>query len=441
LPSPIAKAIRLYLVLLVAMTAFEWGFAYCQAHLFHASYPRTTPLFNPAERFSDWTNFTERVAHYGEPGMMTRKDLGLPYPYPLPTIYLYLVFVRLFPDSTHAYIVFTVSAFVLITLLFSLYLTLRLRARLLVHMAVWATLICGSPAMFLLDRGNIEVFLWLFVLFGLVTYVRRWHTLAAVLFALAACMKIYPALFFLLFLPRRQFKPFFLGIAAAGLFTVATLAAIGPTIASAWHAMSASAEALRELQIETVADNGLRFDHSFLALYKQAAFEFLMDTHRASYRYPPVFSRATTVYSVIAPLAFLAVYLFRLRRMPLLNQFIALTLCSILLPYVSYEYTLVHVYLVFAVFLLFVLQDVCGHDLASTSIGNAATLNPSQVRSLMICFAITFAPLARIAREQYQGQIKCLALLAMLLVALQSPMPSTLFGDRRPLVASTPPTL
>ena len=48
----------------------------------------------------------------------------------------------------------------------------------------------------------------------------------------------------------------------------------------------------------------------------------------------------------------------------------------------------------------------------------------------MACFAVVFAPLAFLANHLYGGQIKCIALIALLAIALRTPMPSTLFGDR-----------
>ena len=332
----LAQPLMLYLLILLACSIIEWGFAGINAHFLHTHYPRTSPLFNPQARFSDWTNFLTRAAHTGEPGMQTRSDLGLPYPYPLPSIYLFVLFLRFFADPTRAYIIFTICAFTVVTGCFSLYLR-KIHATRLTQSAVWLTLLVGSPAAFLLDRGNIEVFLWLFVLGGLVCFVRNWKYAAAVCFALAACMKIYPALYFLLFLPRRQFKPLALGIFTTAAFSLMALAAVGPTIPSAIRDMSGSAKYLRDIQVTAPDEGDLRFDHSLLAEYKQAVYAVLKALHRAYTDHLPDFSRSTNIYSVLAPLTFVFVYMGRLRQMPLLNQFAALTIFSVLLPYVSYE--------------------------------------------------------------------------------------------------------
>jgi hypothetical protein len=414
-------ALRLYILLLTVIFVIEWGSAGYHARVLHSAYPYTTPLFYPDARYSDWSNFLLRVSHFGEPEMQVRPDLGLPYPYPLPSMFLFLLFIRLFHAPQTAYVFFTLAAFISVTLAFWSYLYRGLGAGRLVLFAVWITLLFGSPAMFLLDRGNIEVFLWLFVVAGLVSFVRDWKYTAAFFFALAACMKIYPALYFLLFLPRRQYKAAALGCVLTAGFSVAALAVVGPTVAQALHNMSAATAVLRDLQIIALWEPGLRFDHSLLALFKQSYYVALVPSHPGFRIVPPTFERAVRVYSVLAALGFAAIYLLRLRRMPLLNQFMAFTIFSVLLPYVSYEYTLVHIYLVFAVLLIFLLQD-----------GNALphVFSPAKLNVTMICFAILFAPLAYLAHEMCQGQVKAIALVALLGVALGRGMPSTLFRDR-----------
>ena len=59
------------------------------------------------------------------------------------------------------------------------------------------------------------------------------------------------------------------------------------------------------------------------------------------------------VYSLLIPLGAVLLYWFRLRHMPILNQFMAYMILCVLLPYVSGDYTLVHVYLVWGAFCCF----------------------------------------------------------------------------------------
>jgi hypothetical protein len=421
MPLRVNRAFALYVVLFLVICAIEWGSAAYHTFILHSSYPYTTAFFAPVNRFGDWTDFLARVSHYGEPGMQLRNDVGHPYPYPLPSIYIFLFFIRCFHNPITSYVHATVFIFLSATLLFLFHLYKHTRANRLVLFVVWITFLFGSPAQFLLDRGNIEVFLWLFVLLGLVCYVRNWKYAAAFFFALAACMKIYPALYFLLFLPRRQYKAAAVGVLLTAGFSLAALAAVGPTVPQAFHDMSGAALWLRKNQIVALAEGILRWDHSLLAVWKQAWSGMHWMRHPGDAQYAPTFERSVAIYSVLAPLAFIATYVLRLRRMPILNQFMALTIFSVILPYVSYEYTLVHIYLVLAAFIVFLVQD---QD-ATTN----ALLGP-RLYVVMACFAIVCAPLAFLAFEFYQGQIKAIVLLVLLTIVLCTPMPSTLFRDR-----------
>lgn len=420
--SSTQRALRIYVIFLIAIFATEWSYAGYHNFILHTPYPTTTPLFDPDGRLSDWTNFLPRISHYGEPGMQLRTDLGLPYPYPLPSLYIFLFFLRVFHNPITAYVHVTVLIFTVATLLFWTYLYRRTSATRLVLFSVWITFLLGSPAQFLLDRGNIEVFIWLFVLAGLVSFVREWKYLAAFFFALAACMKIYPAIFFLLFLARRQYKAAVLGIALTVGFSVAALAAVGPTIPQAFHNLAPAALALRNAQVIALWRPILRWDHSLLALWKQAYYILRLPAHPGFIKFPPTFERALRVYSILAPLVFAAIYVLRIRRLPILNQFMALSIFSVILPYVSYDYTLVHIYLVFAAFILFLVQDA---DAALVA------LRGWKLTTVLVCFAIIFSPLAWLAFEFYQGQVKAIALVVLLIMVLLTPMPSTLFRDRR----------
>lgn len=433
-PPVVTRALQIYMALLVGIFVIEWGAVAYHAFVLHAGYPTNTVFLEPVARFTDWTLVAPRVSHYGEPGMLTRADLGLHFPYPLPSLYFYLLFIRLFPHPTLAFLLFALSTFVTVTLTFWVYLYRRTRASNLALSAVWITLLLGFPAQFMLDRANIEVSLWLLIAAGLTSFVQRRNYLAAFFFAVAACMKLYPAIFFLLFIPRRQYKAASLGACLTAIFTLAAFAATGPSIPAAFHDMSGGAEYFHVL-IMTAHYGILRFDHSVFGLEKQILFRWLLHTNPALWNSPVLTPKSLRVYSILAPLVFAAIYLFRLRRLPLLNQFCTLTLCALTLPYVSNDYTLIHLYLVFAVLLTYFIKEADSIDFGFWKL---------RLPFAMACFAIIFAPLAMLAGHLYMGQIRCLLLLALLGWFLKYPMPSSLFHDRQylqsePHLQSEPP--
>ncbi len=427
LPShEVRWVLKLFLYTLAACFLIEWSVA-CFARLNHLPYPYTTPLFDPAGRLSDWYDLLPRAKHFGEAHLMRRQDLGLAFQYPLPSFYPFVLFARLFRRPTLAYVIFSVLVWTGAATLFSLALRRRGYDGIF-QLTVWATLLLGFPAAFLIDRGNVEIFLLLGVLLGLLAFIKRRPYLAATLFAIPACMKIYPALFLLMLVARRQYKAFALGVAVAAMLSVGALANIGPSIPAALDDMAANARTLRDLQIVAVSKPLLLWDHSLFSLEKRVVFSYEKHKHGIAYASHLTFERSGRFYSLLAPLAFLALYFLRLRRMPLFNQLAAFTLCAVLLPYISYEYTLVYLYLVWACLLFILAQDVSSGRLS---------LEPGRLRKLVLCFALALVPMSALTLERYDGQVRSLILLALLFAVLTTPIPSTLFGDlhERPGVA------
>jgi hypothetical protein len=126
---------------------------------------------------------------------------------------------------------------------------------------------------------------------------------------------------------------------------------------------------------------------------------------------------AALPYSLLVISGFAALYWFRIRELPLLNQTIALIVVAVTLPYWSAEYTLNHVYFAWALFLLFLARDVTS--------GRESIPWPA-ARVMLASFALVFAvaPFGR-----YAGQLKAFGLMVLLLVALKVPMRSSLLEE------------
>ncbi len=97
------------------------------------------------------------------------------------------------------------------------------------------------------------------------------------------------------------------------------------------------------------------------------------------------------------------------------------------MPYVSGDYTLVHVYIAWAAFLLFLLDDVAT---------GRVRIPANAIRRILFSCAVIFVPLSYIAitgstnRSFALGpQVKTIFLILILLTVCRVPMPSSLFGD------------
>ncbi len=425
----------MYVIALVAFTAFAWCVAGVRGHILHEPYPRNTVFFLPEVRFSDFTDLSERVFHMSEPHVLSRTDIKAihpfvgPYPYPAPSFYVFVFFVRLFPlHSLRAYLIFTVLSFLFATCFFSLRVS-RSTHRKLPQVAIWSTLLLGFPLQFLIDRGNIEGVIWLLILMGLVAFTRNRMVISAIVWGLAASMKVFPGLLFVLILARRKFGTFAVGIAATVAFSLLALAGIGPTVHQAARESSRSAAFLKNSYI--IPDDTAGFDHALFQAVKHVIYiAEAFDKHRTA---PLIISTlpanriALRIYNIVIPLGALLLYWFRLRHLPLLNQFIAYVVLCVSLPYVSGDYTLVHMYIAWAAFLLFLVDDVAT---------GRVRIPAKVIHALLLSCVVLFVPLSylEIAYDanlhfRFGAQVKTIFLLIILLTVLRFPMPSSLFDD------------
>jgi hypothetical protein len=178
------------------------------------------------------------------------------------------------------------------------------------------------------------------------------------------------------------------------------------------------------------------FDHSLFQAAKQVIYvgawsssnkQVVPDTLATN-------KKALRLYNLIIPLAAIFLYWFRLRCLPLLNQFMAYIILLVLLPYVSGDYTLVHVYIAWAAFLLFLLSDVAT---------GKVKIPARSIHVILFSCAVVFAPLSylEITRSPNPtfacgAQVKTVFLIVILLTVLRVPMPSSLFGDLKLIAGS-----
>lgn len=431
--ADVYKALQIYVVTFLVLTAFAWCLAGIRGSILHEPYPRNTVFFRPDDRFKDFLNLSLRVPHWHEPHVLSRTDIRpdypFPYSYPAPTFYVFVFFVRLFPlHPLRAFLIFVFLSFLLATCFFSLRVK-RATPKKLPQIAIWSTFLLGFPLQFLIDRGNIEAVIWLLILLGVVAFARNRMLLSAILWSLAASMKIFPGLLFVLFLARRKVGTFVVAIAATAAFSLLALAGIGPTIRQAAADSSKIAPFVMNNYIIQHDNSG--FDHSLFqtikhGIYAAEAFQ-KHPTAPLIVRTQPANRIALRVYNIVIPLAALLLYWFRLRRLPLLNQFISYIVLCVLLPYVSGEYTLVHIYTAWAAFLLFLLDDVAT---------GRVRIPARAIHVMLFSCAVIFVPLSYLVitgsanRTFASGpQVKTIFLSLILLIVCRVPMPSSLFGD------------
>lgn len=419
IPFAPKRALKWFIALVLALTLLAATVVFIQGSILNAPYPRNTVIFDPDERFSDFTDIAERLEHFGESDMLSRTDIDSRFPYPPPGVYAYLLFMRLFGDPIVGYTAVVLLAIAISAVMFYRKLT-KLGSGTLLTAALIATVVFTSyPFAFLLDRGNLEGVLWILILAGVWAYARNKPLAAAVLLGLAASFKIFPALLFTLFLARRDYRNFVVAIASAVLFFCLALAGFGSNFQQTLHDFSVNAVFLRTEYIIKLRPAESGFDHSLFSLVKQVLAVWLPNSSSVA----AVADKLTTPYAALVLTSVFLLYFFRMRRLPILNQFMAYIVLSVLLPYVSNDYTLVHLYIAWGAFIIFLVANAGRHG---------ATLSTVTTALILSSFAILFTPQTYFivgANHGFGGLFKTAALLVLLFAVLREPMPSSLFND------------
>ncbi|WP_432634256.1 glycosyltransferase family 87 protein [Candidatus Avelusimicrobium sp.] len=195
--------------------------------------------------------------------------------------------------------------------------------------------LCSFPLLFALDRANTEIILFAVCAAFLLCYRAKRFWWAALLLALAINMKLYPAVFLVLFMADKRSK----ALAGTVLFS-GVLLAVGKLSGFGFDSSGFAGFNLWHQLMPL----GLQFSHSFFNLICLPVF-LLTQVQGSPESWEALlwFSRQTMPYYAVFALGFFAFAsaytLFinhRLARAALL-----LTLGEVFLPFVSYDYTLI----------------------------------------------------------------------------------------------------
>jgi hypothetical protein len=423
--SHVRLALWVYALLVVLVTAASWAI-YKHNTAFYLR-----PLFTAEDQFRDLTNYIDKTAHLYHGS----AALGSGYPiygYPGPTgAYVDKFLIYTFPGHAVRFYL------VLLTICISCFAVVAWRAaragRAVMHSAAAAivvTAVLGYPLWFCADRGNIEGVVWALAAAGLCFLLRGRYRAAAVLIGLSVSIKPFTILFLFLLVGRRKYKEAALGLVTVVVLVIASLTAMGPTPWKVYQDLKPGASLYLDCYIMDLRPpEEMRFNHSLLDGMKSAALTVEMGgihRHKAiaeieRLRAEPggwhVVHPLVRVYPFVA-IAGIGLLFAVFYRMPLLNQLTALAVAVTLFPPVAGDYTLLHLYVPFGALLVFLTREV---------VPGKAAFPYSSMLALAVIYALLFSPLTFLMI--YAGDAKLLLLLALLVVAARSPMPSAYFGD------------
>ena len=260
------------------------------------------------------------------------------------------------------------------------------------------TLLCCYPIWFELKQANIEIVTWILISSGIALFVSGRSYGAAICFCLAGSMKVYPLIFLGLLLERKQGRQILAGLATFGLVTLVSTWLLCPDFTYSWRRVQTGVDLFREqymlrYRYETA------MDHSLFATAK-------------SFWHPlpaaPTLAPVLTAYVALSAMAGIVLWFTRIRRQPVFNQILALTIASILLPPTSFVYTLQHLLAPLALFTLLLV------DAARLGI------RLPQSKAYLTGFLLLLAPIPEFINRgaRLDGRMKSLLLLFLFVLSL-----------------------
>ncbi len=372
-----------------------------------------------SDRFGDFWHYRALLDLLHRPEFFAARDR---FAYPAPCALLYQ---WMYHFSSRPHVAFDVMLWAIESMsAWLLYRALQRRGMGVLHAASLVLLLAVTsyPWHFLYDRGNIELFVYVFVAGGVWAWLTGHEALAAVLWGVAGSLKIYPILLLAIFARRHHWRCLLLGSATSAGVLVFSFWYVGPTIATAALGTVGGILGFVGHYGGHVRLAELTFDHSILGGMKELSTLPALSTRDRTSLISHLYEGAIVVFGPFA-------YLWWRKRAPALNQLCLLLLVLMLFPPVSYDYTLIYAYLVLGILLC------CGLDAQQRSevFRGAKTYG---VAFAIICTAETWISFSGL---RVNGLLKCIALLAVALNVLRFPL--RLKGPRDKLAWDGGPTL
>jgi hypothetical protein len=402
------RPIRVYFFATLILMSIALAFYFSG---FEERYPEmvTGLAIDPAEEGTDLTIFDRYMHRVDGALVLLGKGTDEQFNYGPLSAPVITFFLTAFPDPVWALTVFGGTSALIAALLVGW----EIRENKWAVAALVLAVVTSYPFLFLFERGNIEGVSWAPTGAGLYCLLRKRYLAAALLIGMAADLKPYPGLFLLLLLPLKKFREFAAGVAVTLAIAVASLAYMGPDI---WSALKKLMEGFHLAQVRYATFYRpweIFNDHSLFGLYKQLLRLGMGWPDSSALTEPLV--RAYPYYALLAG-AILAGSVYKLCKLPILNQIFGLTILTVLIPPYNYDYTLIALYIPWAILLVALSRKGC-------------SFSGSAVCAIMLACAVVFTSQYYLlfGTEEnpigFGGQIKCVALAAILLVSVCVPLP------------------
>ena len=384
--------LRRFLLVACCATGVAWLIALA-GELLRWGYPYNWPLYQN-DYFYDFSVYFELFRRLHQTAFFTEPLF--PFMYLPPAVVLYrgfYLFGLKFGFALYLIIVYVAIRFGLKPVRRAM-LGRGLAARPVDHFLL-GLVFTSYPLLFCLQRGNVEVVTASGLALGTWAYCTGRTWCAAVLWGIFGSLKLYPLLLLALFLSARQYGQLLAGCGTAVTTTLMALLYTGPTLRTAIAGTRRGLNSFLHFYILNLDSRLSSFDHSLFGLLKMSLCRYGVQPEMMLEGY------FATVGAIM-----LALYLVRVRKLPFANQLLFLSVASVLIPPVSFDYTLLQLYAPLVVLILVLLDE-----------------RPPRMTAVFVLLALLFTPTNFLFSrgESRAGQIKAALLIGLLYFAIQRP--------------------
>ena len=337
------KEKRLYILAFFMVVGFFMAILFCYYEGIYRGqgYPYNTFLWLPHERYMDfYTSLSQNAnlnpyfgggfPYYPFLGMICWVFSLIPRPY---TYFLYL------------FIVISLSIYFIYQLLWQMPWYKK-------TLLIFILFFLSYPVLFSIDRGNFEFLLFVALLASLYFYIKKNYLISAICLALAIAMKIYPALFLLLFIVDKKYREAIISVVIAVLLTLVSLLFFqGGLVANFLYLFSMSNINNNMILVDLInltSRNGnvVQRSVSLLTLIKISIIELQLNPS------PFVVENFSKIYSVLSVIIAVPLSIYTIFFEKEMWKKVALIIFAmLLLPSISADYRLLLVYLPLVLFL------------------------------------------------------------------------------------------
>lgn len=333
--KPLTRETKIKLICIIIAIGFITAVIYHNlvAIFYSEGYPFNTFLYRPRDRFADFIHWYN-LSHNGNPYF---DSYNYPFRFFSPSLFLVGYMTGIIGLKAALYI------FLMLFILFFLYVAYRnikCDNGLVDLQRVFVFSLLSYPFLFAIDRANLEILIFIILYLSVWLFYKKKFILSAIILSIAISFKAIPAILLVLFLSKKRYKEIFISI----------FVTIGLTISSLLILKGSPVDNISRLltsfnhytQLYAIDNQGLFFGHSLFGLLKI----FLA----SSFPQPSLYLLKTKLmlsyyfwFSIFIS-AFIVIYVVLIEKQ-FWKKITILIFIMDLLPYVSADYRLLHIFI------------------------------------------------------------------------------------------------